>query len=212
MNSIATFRVISKSIELKEFTLSLREKQKEKQESLSRRELFSRILGEQQVESKLSPHDKTARRESTSPRNGTRPSPKREFLRTLLENTVLHDSSTVRYEQAFPWATIKIDEHQCVACGTCVSLCPTGAVSRKIENGQLSHYFNASRCSNCRLCEEACPENVISYEEDFFLLDILNQEPKAVTKISMNSCLICGEMVPAKEGEVCTTCRKRQML
>jgi hypothetical protein len=27
----------------------------------------------------------------------------------------------------------------------------------------------------------------------------------------LNTCLICGEVIPAREGEICTTCDKRQM-
>ena len=36
-------------------------------------------------------------------------------------------------------------------CATCVNLCPTGAITRSIENDRLSHHFSSALCINCRL-------------------------------------------------------------
>jgi ferredoxin len=217
-NSIAAFDVLSETIGLQQFTLSLQEKQKKQAEqaTLSRRALFLRISGTQEnkAEAVLSPKDKpieVASSSSATTTNRTRPSPKRAFLRTLVENTTPRSPTIVKYEQACPWANVTIDEDNCVTCGICVSLCPTGAISGKTKNEHLSHYFSASLCTNCRLCEEACPEQVISFEQDFPMTDILKDEVRIVTRISLNACLICAEMIPASEGEICTTCQKRQM-
>ena len=56
-NSIAAFDVLSKTMELPQFTLSLQEKQKEEQATLGRRALFSSVSGGQEngAESVLSP-------------------------------------------------------------------------------------------------------------------------------------------------------------
>lgn len=216
-NSIAAFDVLSKTMELQQFTLSLQEKQKEEQATLGRRALFSSISGgqENRAESALSPKGEAI---ETAPRNspprttnGIRPSPKREYLRTLLDKTPPNGTAVVAYDQSFPWGNIKIDENNCVTCGICVNVCPTGAIFRKTKNERLSHYFNASLCTNCRLCEEACPQKVISFEQDFTLTDVLKDEANAITRIKLNACLICGEVIPAREGEICNTCDKRQM-
>ena len=216
-NSIAAFDVLSKTMELQQFTLSLQEKQKEEQATLSRRALFSSISGgqENRAESALSPKDEaigtSSGRSPPQMTNGTRPSPKREFLRALLDKTPPNRSALVAYEQSFSWGNVKIDENNCVTCGICVNVCPTGAIYRKTKNEQLSHYFNASLCTNCRLCEEACPQKVISFEQDFSLTDVLKNEASAITRINLNACMICGEVIPAREGEICVTCDKRQM-
>jgi ferredoxin len=216
-NSIAAFDVLSKTMELQQFTLNLQEKQKEEQATLSRRALFSSISGgqENRAESALSPKDEaigtSSGRNPPQMTNGTRPSPKREFLRSILDKTPPNRSAVVAYEQSFPWGNVKIDEKNCVTCGICVNVCPTGAIYRKTKNEQLSHYFNASLCTNCRLCEEACPQKVISFEQDFLLTDVLKNEANAITRINLNACMICGEVIPAREGEICTTCDKRQM-
>ena len=216
-NSIAAFDVLSKTMELQQFTLSLQEKQKEEQATLGRRALFSSISGgqENRVESALSPKgeaiETAPRRSSPRTRNGTRPSPKREYLRMLLDKTPPNGTAVVAYDQSFPWGNIKIDENNCVTCGICVNVCPTGAIFRKTKNERLSHYFNTSLCTNCRLCEEACPQKVISFEQNFALIDVLKDEANAITRIKLNACMICGEVIPAREGEICATCDKRQM-
>lgn len=216
-NSIAAFDVLSKTMELPQFTLSLQEKQKEEQATLGRRALFSSISGgqENRAESALSPKGEAIETAPTrsAPRttNGTRPSPKRKYLRTLLDKSPPNGTAVVAYDQSFPWGNVKIDENNCVTCGICVNVCPTGAIFRKTKNEHLSHYFNASLCTNCRLCEEACPQKVISFEQDFLLTDVLKDEANAITRIKLNACLICGEVNPAREGEICNTCDKRQI-
>ena len=216
-NSIAAFAVLSEAMELQRFTLSLQKKQREERATLSRRALLSGISGKQEnrAESALSPEDEAI---ETAPwmspsqtTNGTRLSPKRAFLRTLLEQTAPRSPTIAKYEKALPWGNITIDENNCVTCGICVNSCPTGAIYRKTKNQHLSHYFNASLCTNCGLCEEACPQNIISFEQDFPMTDLLKDEVRAVTKIGMNACLTCAQVIPAREGEICITCRKRQM-
>ncbi len=216
-NARAVFQSLVNSLNLNNFTLSLREKQREKQPPLSRRGFFSKVSGQQKNDNtpvELSPSIRDSQTEPTGVSEGSsepRPSPKRAFLQTLLEKTEQPDSAFLPYDVNACWATLKIDENHCATCGICVNLCPTGAISRKIENGRLSHFFNASLCNNCRLCEEACPEKVISLKQDVRLGDALKGEAEVVTRISLNSCLICGETIPAKEGRICITCQKRQM-
>ena len=40
---------------------------------------------------------------------------------------------------------------------------------------------------------------------------MLKDEANAITRINLNTCLICGEVIPAREGEICATCDKRQV-
>jgi ferredoxin len=215
-NSIDAFRVLCRSTGLKNFTLKLREDQKEEGAALSRRAFFARssVKQNEKVEFPASSKDNAMLGESSGAREGTRttrPSPKREFLRTLLAKTPPSASAVVAYGQSFPWGNIKIDEDNCVTCGICVNVCPTGAISRKTSDEYLSHYFKTSLCTNCRLCEEACPQKVISFRQDLSLTDVLKDEAHPITRIALDACLICGEVIPAREGEICTTCDKRQM-
>ncbi|MBO6251671.1 MAG: 4Fe-4S binding protein [Muribaculaceae bacterium] len=49
-----------------------------------------------------------------------------------------------------------IDDN-CVACGTCMSVCPTGAISE----GDI-YVIDPDTCISCGTCAEACPNEAIS--------------------------------------------------
>lgn len=51
---------------------------------------------------------------------------------------------------------------ECVACGTCVSSCPTGAIS--IYKGLYAR-INPERCVGCGRCVGVCPAQVIALKE-----------------------------------------------
>ncbi|MBP3236884.1 MAG: 4Fe-4S binding protein [Bacteroidales bacterium] len=50
----------------------------------------------------------------------------------------------------------KISETDCVACGTCASECPQGA----IHEGDVYH-IDPDACIDCGTCADACPMGAI---------------------------------------------------
>jgi Fe-S-cluster-containing hydrogenase component 2 len=50
-----------------------------------------------------------------------------------------------------------VHPQQCVLCGVCTAVCPTGAV----ELGDLSVTVIAARCRGCGDCVQACPQCVL---------------------------------------------------
>jgi ferredoxin len=54
----------------------------------------------------------------------------------------------------------KIDENVCVACGTCMSECPSGAISE----GDVYH-IDPNVCIECGSCANVCPMGAISLDE-----------------------------------------------
>jgi len=46
----------------------------------------------------------------------------------------------------------KVDEEKCDGCGTCVSVCPQGAV---VMPGIA--VINADMCVDCKICVNICP-------------------------------------------------------
>ncbi len=82
----------------------------------------------------------------------------------------------------------------CTLTPTCTNLCPTDAIRRTSE-GKLQ--FNHSRCVNCGLCEEGCPETAITMEAglDLSLLPE-NGDGDAWTTVredEMLECVRCGK-------------------
>ena len=54
----------------------------------------------------------------------------------------------------------KISESDCVACGTCMGECPTGAISE----GDV-YKIDHNVCIDCGACAAACPMGAISPAE-----------------------------------------------
>lgn len=55
-----------------------------------------------------------------------------------------------------------VDHDLCVACGTCVLVCPRKAIH--IEQGVFA-VVDTARCVGCTLCAKACPASVIVMQE-----------------------------------------------
>ncbi len=53
------------------------------------------------------------------------------------------------------------DEEECVDCGACTAVCPSGALTM---NKQDELQFDKDKCLVCELCIKACPIGVIDVE------------------------------------------------
>jgi ferredoxin len=214
--AMMTSRILLESIGLVRFAIRIMEKEAKREALLSRREIFSKLS--HKVKNKavaLVHHREKAVREkltgSRASKAGKRPSPQRELLAKLLNQQGFDQAVQVKYKPEFPWGKIKIEEKKCAACGICVALCPTGAISEKLKNKLRLLCFNSSLCTNCSLCKAACPQKAIEFEDHFFLSDIVGDSASVVAAINLTSCRICGEMIAAATNKLCPTCRKRQV-
>ncbi|MBN1934000.1 MAG: 4Fe-4S binding protein [Anaerolineae bacterium] len=54
----------------------------------------------------------------------------------------------------------KIDENECISCGSCAEVCPEDAISE----GKNSYVIDPEKCIDCGLCEDECPVDAISAE------------------------------------------------
>src|SRR5690606_24940819 len=59
-----------------------------------------------------------------------------------------------------PFGSVDVDLDACTLCLSCVSACPTGALSDSEERPAL--YFAESSCVQCGLCASTCPEDAIT--------------------------------------------------
>ena len=52
-----------------------------------------------------------------------------------------------------------VEKDLCSSCGVCAGLCPSGALSMKVqENGDLTPVIDTERClKKCHLCLDLCP-------------------------------------------------------
>jgi ferredoxin len=59
-----------------------------------------------------------------------------------------------------PFGVVEVDTAGCTLCLSCVSVCPTGALTDDKERPMLR--FAEEACVQCGLCEATCPEKVIT--------------------------------------------------
>ena len=211
------FTKLSNAIFQAQLTITLRENQKPSQQpsALSRRDFFRSILAgatqqvatvvaekEQNIVALLQTDSETAIKK--------RPSPRRELLKSILTEQ-RHDTSHQARNVPLPWKKMHVDAEHCVGCGICVHVCPTEALVKHVSAMELTRTINYSLCTNCGICAEACPQNVIHFEQSYNIDDVINDSDEIVAVVPLNSCLICGEIIPELEGEICTTCQKRQI-
>ena len=54
----------------------------------------------------------------------------------------------------------KVDEQKCTGCETCVSECPSEAISMASEKALV----DVENCIDCGVCVDACPDEAITME------------------------------------------------
>ena len=88
---------------------------------------------------------------------------KRDVLRLALRE--LHHAApapvdVVPLPEGAPFGTVLLNTEGCTLCLSCVSACPTGALSDEQDRPLLR--FAEDACVQCGLCKATCPEKVIS--------------------------------------------------
>lgn len=133
---------------------------------------------------------------------GMEPAPAGDFLpmggkRAVLSLalTHLHDAApapvdTIQLPAGAPFGTLKVDTEGCTLCLSCVSACPTGALTDDPDRPFLG--FQEDACVQCGLCKATCPEQVIALEPRLNF----TAEARAVQSIKQEEpfeCVRCGK-------------------
>lgn len=103
--------------------------------------------------------------------------------------------NVIALEKGAPFGKVEVDLDACTLCLSCVSACPTSALSDNPDRPMLA--FAESLCVQCGLCEQTCPEDAIGLVPQ---LDFLAwQAPKRVLKQEEPfHCVACGKAFGTK--------------
>ncbi len=103
----------------------------------------------------------------------------------------------VALPEGAPFGTLEVNVEGCTLCLSCVSACPTGALSDNPERPMLR--FAEDACVQCGLCKATCPEKVISLKPQ---LDF--RSPTAMSRIIKQeepaACIRCGKPFGVKSS------------
>ncbi len=54
-----------------------------------------------------------------------------------------------------------VDKNKCISCGTCVAICPVGAIDFD-KDGKAK--IDKNKCIHCGSCEASCPVEAITLD------------------------------------------------
>jgi ferredoxin len=125
---------------------------------------------------------------------------KREVTRLALRE--LHAAAPapvdiVPLPEGAPFGTIDVRVEGCTLCLSCVSACPTGALSDDPERPVLR--FAEDACVQCGLCKATCPEKVINLKPqiDFRAATALG---RVIKQEQPAECIRCGKAFGVKSS------------
>ncbi len=96
-----------------------------------------------------------------------------------------------------PFGGVKLNVEGCTLCHACVTACPTGALGDNPDRAMLR--FTESLCVQCGLCEQTCPEDVITLEPrlDF---KAWSAPPRVLKEEEPFHCIACGKPFGTKSS------------
>lgn len=94
-------------------------------------------------------------------------------------------------------------EYGCLGLGSCVSVCPQGAIS--IVDGIA--VVNPKKCVGCGLCSKTCPKGIIGMHDRSALVAVRcsnKNKGASVKKVCSSGCIGCGICTKQCENEAVT--------
>jgi energy-converting hydrogenase B subunit K len=132
---------------------------------------------------------------------------KRVQLLELLKEFTPKNTITIAAKDAI-LAEITVNKN-CTACGTCATLCPTGAIIRKETESSFYLDFRAAKCTNCRLCLKTCASGAIRMNKEVLLNHLFDETEATLFEASKKECFECGAPFIDGDSHICPLCFDR---
>jgi ferredoxin len=119
---------------------------------------------------------------------------KRTLLFAALDHLVEHGNAVPRVVDlsvvGAPMGDVSLDKGRCTLCGTCVNICPSGALTFPAADRIA---FVESRCLQCGLCAKVCPERAVAMTPRLITDHTARSAPRLVAEAEMFTCDDCGQ-------------------
>jgi ferredoxin len=89
-----------------------------------------------------------------------------------------------------PFGAVAVDPAACTLCMACAVVCPSGALSAGRDTPRLT--FIESRCHQCGLCRDACPENAMRLSPRILCDPSAVDSPAVLREAEPFRCVVCG--------------------
>lgn len=94
----------------------------------------------------------------------------------------------------------------CLNHGSCVAVCPTGALRTYEDGGRAGVEFHAGACIGCGVCSVVCPESALALEAD---VGPASDAVRILSNHAQRECARCDNaFVVSGDEELCPACRK----
>ncbi len=99
--------------------------------------------------------------------------------------------AVIRLPAGAPYGSVDLNTEACTLCLSCVSLCPSGALTENPDLPQLR--FQEDACLQCGICVNICPEKAVTLEPRLNLAD------EALSQVVLHeeepfACINCGAL------------------
>ncbi|WP_168581793.1 4Fe-4S binding protein [Gephyromycinifex aptenodytis] len=96
----------------------------------------------------------------------------------------------------------------CTGCGTCVAVCPSGALAAAQLPTTVVLSVDPLACTGCGECVERCPEKILAPAATLPGCD----DPVRLARIRIERCNRCRVHLHPGETGMCTSCSSRRSL
>lgn len=119
---------------------------------------------------------------------------KRTLLFAALDHLVAHGNAVPHAIDlsvvGAPVGEVSFDKGRCTLCGTCVNICPSGALTFPAADRIT---FVEARCLQCGLCANVCPERAVAMTPRLLTDHMARNAPRLVAQAEMFTCDDCGQ-------------------
>lgn len=114
----------------------------------------------------------------------------REILTDVLAGFIEQtgkEPGRVKLAPELPFAFAEVQDSGCTLCRACANVCPTNAFKFNEEDSSL--HFKHINCVGCGLCEQVCPEQVITLRKEL----LLEKEALGYTMVAEDEMIACAK-------------------